>query len=107
MGQATQSGALITARRRMRGMKVRSTRTTAYFRTAAPQAVAEVMAARAWHDRNFSGGPDPRIRKAGVTQGPLQQRNQRPLLVLAVGEVVTVRRSTQVPVTFAQLAASD
>ena len=65
------------------------------------------MAARAWRDRNLSGRPDPRIRKAGVIQGPLQQRNQRPLLVLAVGEVVTVRRSTQVPVTFAQLAASD
>jgi hypothetical protein len=30
---------------------------------------------------------DPRILKAGVIQGPLQQRNQRPLLVLAVGEV--------------------
>jgi hypothetical protein len=65
------------------------------------------MADRAWQDRNLSWGPDPRIRKVGVIQRPLQQRNQRPLLVLAVGEVVTVRRSTQVPVTFAQLAASD
>ena len=50
------------------------------------------MAARSWQDCNFSGRPDPRIRKAGVIQGPLQQRNQRPLLVLAVGEVVTVGR---------------
>jgi hypothetical protein len=65
------------------------------------------MAARSLQDRNLSGRPDPRIGKAGVIQGPLQQRNQRPLLILAVGEVVTVRRSTQVPVTFAQFAASN
>jgi hypothetical protein len=89
-------------------MKVRSTRSPYIFE---PQRYGgrgtEVMAARSWQDCNFSGRPDPRIRKAGVIQGPLQQRNQRPLLVLAVGEVVTVRRSTQVPVTFAQFAASD
>jgi hypothetical protein len=43
MGQAAQIDALITAGRRMRGMKVRSTRATVYFRTAALQAAAEVL----------------------------------------------------------------
>jgi hypothetical protein len=107
MGQATQSGALITAGRqdaRHEGEKYAGHRVFSNRSATSGGRGAEATVAR-WVTF-FGEAIRPLILIAARHQGPLQQRNQRPLLVLAVGEVVTVR-STQVPVAFAQLAASD
>jgi hypothetical protein len=68
---------------------------------------AEVMAARAWQDRNLSGGPDPRTRKAGVIQGPLQTTQSAPASRPRCGRGCHRPSLNAGASNFAQLAVSD